>query len=272
MNLIDIEKYLQNLKTRNHDHNQIEELFLNLKRIKSDAVVNDNQSMAKKIWIYEQIVKVQNLYLKAFQELKADDYYKAWCTLGTCELELRFLARHHQILNNDCYSLDFIQKHVKKYQSIFPYKAFGSIEILDLEKKCTICGQKISIRKPCGHEVCEIYNGEMCAREVTNAKYLGVALVESPLNRYAVPFLIDPKTKQTIDHYNYATIKYLVRKLQSPFDTWDVNFTKRLYPHSKFKTIGRNDQCPCNSGKKYEKCCLQKRGVELQHVEFIFSV
>lgn len=24
----------------------------------------------------------------------------------------------------------------------------------------------------------------------------------------------------------------------------------------KYKDIGRNDDCPCNSGKKYKKCCL----------------
>lgn len=25
----------------------------------------------------------------------------------------------------------------------------------------------------------------------------------------------------------------------------------------KIKNIGRNDKCPCNSGKKYKKCCLK---------------
>lgn len=24
------------------------------------------------------------------------------------------------------------------------------------------------------------------------------------------------------------------------------------------KTVGRNDLCPCGSGKKYKKCCLEK--------------
>jgi uncharacterized protein len=24
-----------------------------------------------------------------------------------------------------------------------------------------------------------------------------------------------------------------------------------------FKGIGRNDPCPCGSGKKFKKCCLQ---------------
>jgi len=25
--------------------------------------------------------------------------------------------------------------------------------------------------------------------------------------------------------------------------------------HDKSKKIGRNDPCPCGSGKKYKKCC-----------------
>ena len=28
---------------------------------------------------------------------------------------------------------------------------------------------------------------------------------------------------------------------------------------------GRNEPCPCGSGKKYKKCCMQK--IELQHTE-----
>ncbi len=27
---------------------------------------------------------------------------------------------------------------------------------------------------------------------------------------------------------------------------------------NRFKNIGRNDPCPCGSGKKYKKCCLGK--------------
>ncbi len=26
--------------------------------------------------------------------------------------------------------------------------------------------------------------------------------------------------------------------------------------------IGRNDPCPCGSGKKFKKCCLNKKGIE----------
>jgi len=28
--------------------------------------------------------------------------------------------------------------------------------------------------------------------------------------------------------------------------------------HREGKKVGRNDPCPCGSGKKYKKCCLQR--------------
>ena len=27
--------------------------------------------------------------------------------------------------------------------------------------------------------------------------------------------------------------------------------------YNPFKGVGRNDPCPCGSGKKFKKCCLQ---------------
>jgi uncharacterized protein YecA (UPF0149 family) len=30
-------------------------------------------------------------------------------------------------------------------------------------------------------------------------------------------------------------------------------------PVTKVKKVGRNDPCPCGSGKKYKKCCGMKR-------------
>jgi len=36
--------------------------------------------------------------------------------------------------------------------------------------------------------------------------------------------------------------------------------TSRPLPPSAYKNVGRNDPCPCGSGKKYKKCCLGKTG------------
>ena len=45
-----------------------------------------------------------------------------------------------------------------------------------------------------------------------------------------------------------------VQKTYGPMPKVAENFKK---PQS-VKTIGRNDPCPCGSGKKYKKCCLSK--------------
>jgi preprotein translocase subunit SecA len=37
---------------------------------------------------------------------------------------------------------------------------------------------------------------------------------------------------------------------------------KKLEPiRNREPRIGRNDPCPCGSGKKYKQCCMRSRGV-----------
>ena len=33
---------------------------------------------------------------------------------------------------------------------------------------------------------------------------------------------------------------------------------EKLEPHSSFKDLNKNDNCPCKSGKSYKNCCLKK--------------
>ena len=40
-------------------------------------------------------------------------------------------------------------------------------------------------------------------------------------------------------------------------DDWDEEPDLLRFPVER-KSVGRNDQCPCGSGKKYKKCCLNE--------------
>jgi hypothetical protein len=42
------------------------------------------------------------------------------------------------------------------------------------------------------------------------------------------------------------------------FDQEEEDFAPPAPAENKFKNVGRNDPCPCGSGKKYKKCCLGK--------------
>ena len=49
-----------------------------------------------------------------------------------------------------------------------------------------------------------------------------------------------------IEHFSQENIEYLYKL--------HCDEEKQI----KEKKIGRNDPCPCGSGKKYKKCCLRK--------------
>jgi uncharacterized protein YecA (UPF0149 family) len=38
-------------------------------------------------------------------------------------------------------------------------------------------------------------------------------------------------------------------------DTLGINLNKKQQPIKRGKKIGRNEKCPCESGKKYKICC-----------------
>jgi len=255
----------------NHDSRDNGLISSSLKTLKEDAVGRNDQPAAKDIWCLETTLAVQNKYLAAFAELRAGKFYEGWCSLERVEINLQHLSVHLPYLANE-YQLGFIDSHSRKFQSLFPYKIFMSPEILEIEKVCTICRQVVFIRRSCGHRVGEIYNGEMAAREVTKWTIVGTAMVEHPVQKYSVPFLQDPQTHQQVDHYDYSTVRYAVHALASPFDGWDVQWTKIRHPHSRFPGVGRNDPCPCESGMKYKKCCLPESGVLRPHCQFSFDV
>ena len=266
MNIQEIREFLNDVKQRsfNFDYSKIESV---LKEYKKEFVLKNEQGGAREIWCYEEILEIQKHFIDAYGKLKKKEFYKAWCILEKCEISLLHLKPHFFEHYSE-YSLDFIDKHVSMLQSMFPYKIFISPEMLIHNYKCSICDRRVVLRNPCGHEVGEIYNGEMCVRIVDSVEFLGSAFVANPVQKYSVPFLTDKSTGKTVDQYNYALVEYLIEKIRGPFDDWSLRWTKKLHPHSKFKHLGRNDKCPCASGKKYKQCCLDKEGVLMDHCVF----
>lgn len=243
-----------------------------LGEIKTIAVSQDKQDFAKEIWCLEQIVEIQKIYLFAFECLKKNEFYKSWCELETCEIKIFHLSRHHNFISeNDDFGLRFIDKKVKQLQGLFPYKMFTSPEFIVLEQKCSICNNIISLRNPCGHKLGEIYDGKSCGREITKCKLLAMAITENPRNKYTVIFSGNGKDNERTDHYNYSFLKHLFSLIESPFENWSYHWTKIRHPHSRYKHIGKNDLCPCESRKKYRKCCLNQDGVLRPHLEFILD-
>ena len=89
--------------------------------------------------------------------------------------------------------------------------------------------------------------GELCLREVTDMELKAVSLVTDPFDKYAF-------VKLDGQEYNYGMLEQLMPEINSPYDDFHIETIKVKKP--EFKTIGRNTQCPCGSGKKYKRCHL----------------
>lgn len=241
-----------------------------LSQIKKIAVFSQDQESAKQIWIRETITNIHKCYCRAFHLLQNRDYYEGWCQLERVEIEFGFLRRHF-VYDDNPFNLKFIEKATRNLQVLFPYKLFGSSEILKIKKQCSICAKEISIRNPCGHVIGEIYDGEMCQRIVTEAKLLAVSIVENPGNKYSVLFLDANKEQGKKDPYHYETIDYLLSLVNSPYEYWDLELQERFFPKSDYENLTKKDSCPCGSGKDYGDCCHSQEGVRGFHYNFMIS-
>ena len=239
-----------------------------LANLKAEAVSEPDEVRAKLFWCLQEVLRTQNLYLRAFNRLKEGEFYQAWCDFEQVEIGLHSLGRHLVDGWVDV-RLDAIKKHTANWQSLFPYRMFLSPEMV-CRAECSVCGQAIQPRKPCGHVVGEIYAGEECHRVIKSIDaVLGIAMVSNPVQKYSVLF---PNGSAENDTFRYEAVKYLIQALRGPFDDWDVERTTRRQPHGHFTGVGRNDLCPCESGKKYKKCCLPEVGVLRPHMHFTLAV
>ncbi|HHT03505.1 MAG TPA: zinc chelation protein SecC [Bacteroidales bacterium] len=261
----EIEIKLNEIHKQNYS---LEQFDSELQKIKEEYVKDDNQEVAKQIWIYQTIIEIHKLIINAFNLLKAKDYYNGWCQLERIEITIGSLKKHF-LYDKEQYKLWHIEKSVKNLQVIFPYRLFGSSELLKKKKKCSVCDKEISIRSNCGHIVGEIYNGEMCHRIVTDVEVLGMALVENPGNKFSVMFMSDEKTGEQIDQYNYDTVDYLFEHIENPYEFWDLEVSQRIGAKEDYGNVGRNEPCVCGSGKKFKKCCGLNIGKKYPHYEFI---
>jgi len=130
-------------------------------------------------------------------------------------------------------------------------------------KKCTIFDQYCLLPKcSCTDTILSIFSAEV-------PHEAGLALCDVALT-YA---------KKSWAPYENRVLPISVKKAQSAIEEQIPDFYKKLrerhlklksiYAHCKKKNyspaqplevqkVGRNDPCPCGSGKKYKKCCLKK--------------
>lgn len=253
MTLYEIEVYLK----EQHDFLQ-ENILTEIEKLRHEAISNKDEEKANYCWCIRQIYYVQKNYLLVYDSLRKQEYEEAWRALEQTDIKLSFLEENFDIgtIVNDIYNLLFIKRIIKEYEKLFPYQFFTSREGIIKQEKCSICGKIVSLRHGCGHKIGKLYMGEMCSHIVTDYELISISIVKDPFDKYAI---IKPEGME----YNYEMLDFLMNEIHSPYDAWFVETLKIVKP--EYKKIGRNDICPCKSGRKYKRCCYGTENIYTDH-------
>lgn len=241
MTVNEIEEYLSQKNTQLDDCVGEE-----IDNFRLKAIEIQDESNANYFWCLSQIFRIQKMFLSAVSFLKNQHFENAWNSLEQIDIKIGYLENNFDITrDNDRYHIAFIGKIVLEYQKLFPYEYFFSRESIIKSEICSICGEPISLRHPCCHKVGKLYMGELCLRKITDIEFKAISIVSDSFDKYAFVKLPDQE-------YNYGMLRMLMAEIRSPYDDFYVETVKVRKPN--YQRIGRNDRCPCGSGKKYKKC------------------
>src|SRR5262249_23763684 len=98
---------------------------------------NDDDSR-NEVWLYKKVAQAQSSFIRAFAHCKLEEYYSGWCEYDAAE---RAIGDIQAIVdwNGDPFAVEFMAKQSPRFQSLFPYRIFGSIGLEVRERTCNIC-------------------------------------------------------------------------------------------------------------------------------------
>lgn len=153
MVLSEIKKYLQTF------HMELrEDILQELKEQKQKAIYNQEEWLANELWCLIEVYNIHKNYLAMFQLLKSGKYEEAWRVMDRIDISMGNLRINFGEGMNH-YNLTFINQIIKYYEKVFPDFVYTSREGIIKSEKCSICGEKVSLRGGCSHVPGKLYNG-----------------------------------------------------------------------------------------------------------------
>ena len=222
-----------------------------------DDVFNDG-------FILTEFVKLLKDYVSYWKLLVSNKYSESWSTLQDVQSQLRVIYRFTEEPRLPL--LGHIERQCGELEKLYPYRVFFSSGIMIEEVECSICGKPIDSFE-CEHIAGELYRGRRAYGIVKKVEQLDhVSIVTNPADKRCTVQILD--TSEQFNGVAYLA-KGIIDRVLEPLSFSHLEFKKVRKPNNEIPVTGRNDPCPCGSGKKFKKCCIDKSYVEMTHVEII---
>lgn len=211
-----------------------------------EAENSNNERLANAIFVVNEYKRLFCLIGEYYHLLDLREYEKSWDMLQNCFDTLRFVSRFCK----DLYDLPEIERNLKSYEELYPFKLFFSPEYIIAKSHCSLCGKSMQSLS-CPHRKGELYWGKRAVEVVDEIKELqAVSIVEHPDNKRLIVKDADDKRPP---EEKFKLLDYFLDLGVSKTAIYD----KKVYSvrNEIYKGVGRNEMCPCGSGKKYKNCC-----------------
>lgn len=181
----------------------------------------------------------------------------------------QLLKKHHNIH----YSIKALDQIVEDY-NFFVHPQYYSVlaDITDFEQDLILARKKGKSYKILDGEhldyldelddfsnKVEYYLQDSKNSELSKKEFLGTILMLVQIEMFSAELMKNLMREHnfSLDKVTFQKIRDCVREYKNTIPLWTQNgFTKKeVNNFPKKEKIGRNDLCPCGSGKKYKKCC-----------------
>lgn len=229
--------------------------------MKKIAVTLLDEITANRCYVVQEYFNLLMAFSSFWQLIQSSKYSDSWSKLQNAIDYLNSIQRFTDA--KDIFYLNLFKRHLKQLEKLYPYQFFQSVEMVIQEQHCSIC-KRNSLNPACTHIPGHLYYGEMAVTVVTKADLIAVSLVEHPADKRCVVIYEDNSDA-------FKVIRTFTSRVKFPMQLFDLEDTVRKIDVSELDNVGRNDTCPCGSGKKYKKCCLSKGFIEKPHVEILLK-
>ncbi len=222
-----------------------------------DDVFNDG-------FILKQFVSLFKDYVSYWKLLVSNKFSESWSALQDVQDRLRTIYRFTNEPRPPI--LSHIERQCGELEKLYPYRVFLSTGMVKEEAECSLCGKSIDSFE-CEHIAGELYRGRQAYGVVKKIRQLDeVSFVLNPADKRCTVQIVD-----TSEQFN--GVAYLAQgirdKVLEPLSFNHVEFKKIRKPNDVIPVVDRNEPCPCGSGKKFKKCCINKSYIETTHVVII---
>lgn len=243
------------------EFNTCTELF---ERVKQKAIDNHDEKLANAQFVFKKYFRLFCYISRYFCKLTQRSFRDSWDSLQDCIDAIKYVRKFVPASNR--LELDGLYRLFSHYEDLYPRYIFSSSEYVISKSHCSICGKSMQ-SLDCPHIIGELYWGEPAKEIITEiTECQAICLVSHPEDKRCILELENDNRSE--DEKYSKLIQYLELK-QPFFQDFYITEKKEYRERNDITKVGRNDPCPCGSGKKFKKCC--EKELYYEHTRYIVT-